>query len=149
MLLLRGASLKSLPALAAVGAPIWAVVAAATAAVGAIVALIDQLGKLSAETEGLGLTGIIDQMVKRGTLDPFEAVDAFQNEQARKRSQSIPAGGRSGQTNNNQRINQENRFEINVPPGTSPEMAREMSRETARLLGDANRATQAALTPAG
>jgi hypothetical protein len=64
---------------------------AAAAAVGAVMLAMDQANKLASETEGLGVTGTIGEMWKRGTFDPFEAVDAFQNEQAIKRSKERQA----------------------------------------------------------
>lgn len=61
-------------------------VLAVTAAIGSLIALYNQLGSLSNESEGLGITGIISQMIKQGTWNPFTAVDTYMNEQARNRA---------------------------------------------------------------
>lgn len=55
---------------------------AATAALGAVLLAWDQASKLEAETDGLGITGLIGEMWDRGTLDPFAAYDARMNEKA-------------------------------------------------------------------
>lgn len=70
----------------AAGAPMLALAAAATAAVAAIGLVMDQLGKLEKETEGLGLFDIFGEMVQQGTFDPFKAVDEHHNREARKRA---------------------------------------------------------------
>jgi TP901 family phage tail tape measure protein len=67
-------------------APFLVTVAAATAAVGALYAAWTQWKALNAETEGLGITGTVGQMIEQGTFDPFKAVDTFQNNQARSRA---------------------------------------------------------------
>lgn len=66
-------------------------VLAAVAAIGALMLAYTQWKKLSADTEGLGVTGTIGQMVEQGTWDPFKAVDTYQNEQAKKRAAASPA----------------------------------------------------------
>jgi TP901 family phage tail tape measure protein len=55
---------------------------AAALAVGGVMLAMDQAKKLAAETGGLGISGTVSEMWNRGTLNPFEAVDAFQNEKA-------------------------------------------------------------------
>lgn len=58
-------------------------IAAVTAALGALWLAWDQASKLEAETGGLGVTGTIAEMWRRGTWNPFEAIDARANELAR------------------------------------------------------------------
>ena len=59
---------------------------AAAAAIGGVMLAMDQAEKLAAESEGLGIGGTISEMFKRGTFNPFKAIDEFQNEQAKKRA---------------------------------------------------------------
>jgi len=61
-------------------------VLALTAVVLSLIAIWDQLNKLAAETEGLGITGTISEMFEQGTFSPFEAIDEFQNRKARERA---------------------------------------------------------------
>lgn len=85
----RGATLAAAGATATASAsmlPMLATVVVLAAAVGALIAVWDQWNKLDKETEGLGVTGVIGEMWNRGTANPFAAVDAYQNEQARKRA---------------------------------------------------------------
>jgi hypothetical protein len=61
-------------------------------ALGGVYAAWDQLNKLDKETEGLGLTGLIAQMAKSGTLDPAVALKEFQDAKARERAGLAPKG---------------------------------------------------------
>jgi len=56
---------------------------AIAAAIGAIYLALKQIRSLEKETGGLGIVGTIGEMWKKGTLDPFKAVDAVMNERAR------------------------------------------------------------------
>ena len=67
-------------------APMLALAAAVGVAIAAMALLLDQLGKLEKETEGLGFMGIIGEMMEQGTFDPFKAVDEHHNREARKRA---------------------------------------------------------------
>jgi TP901 family phage tail tape measure protein len=78
--------------MAASFAPFMVTVAAATAAIGALCAAWHQWKALNAETEGLGITGLASEMIKRGTFDPAKALDAYQNETARTRAEASDAG---------------------------------------------------------
>jgi TP901 family phage tail tape measure protein len=78
-------------------APFMVTVAAATAAVLALIAAWQQWKAFNAETEGLGVTGTIGEMISQGTLDPFEAVDNFQNRQAKARAAAAAPQGVSPQ----------------------------------------------------
>lgn len=56
---------------------------ALAAALLAVYAAWRQLEQFSAETGGLGVIGTVQEMYKQGTLNPFKAVDAYQNAKAR------------------------------------------------------------------
>lgn len=76
----------------AAAAPMLALAAAVGVAIAAVALLLDQLGKLDKETEGLGFMGIIGEMIEQGTIDPFKAVDEHHNREARKRFNTEQAG---------------------------------------------------------
>jgi len=108
--------------------------------------------------------GLEDMKREMGKLDQRDFA-AF----ARLNDNSVPTSGsqelaqRSGaataavasapaRTSNNtsQTVNNQTTVNMELPPGTSPNNAREIGRETGRAVNRANRrATQAALTPAG
>lgn len=67
----------------AAASSIGAIAAAAGAAVAAIGAVYLANEDLKGATGGLGALDTIGEMWKRGTWDPFEAVDAYQNEKAK------------------------------------------------------------------
>ncbi len=67
-------------------APLLITLAAVAAAYLAVKLAADQAEKYSAMTEGLGVTGTVEQMWKQGTWDPAKAVDTYQNQQAKGRS---------------------------------------------------------------
>jgi len=134
--LLRGATFASVAANVAAQAslaPLIVTLGAAAAAVGALIAVYNQWNKLSSETGGLGLTGIIKEMVKQGKLNPFEAVDSFQNDQARREASLRTAGGtvNGGNTTVN----------VTVPPGTPGQTATRVGQAAASAVNRTNRAT--------
>lgn len=95
--------------------PLLVTLGAIAAAVGAVYAAWGQLNKLSNETGGLGFTGIVQQMVKQGTFNPFKAVDTYQNQQARAEARLPSASSSSAVTITDQR-----KTEINISGATSP-----------------------------
>jgi hypothetical protein len=84
--------------LAASFAPFLVTIAAVTAAIGAMYAAWTQWKSLNAETEGLGITGLASEMWKQGTFDPAEALNNYQNEQARGRAQMVTPQDRTART---------------------------------------------------
>jgi hypothetical protein len=100
-------------------APFLVTVGAAAAAVGALAVAWKQWEGLNAETGGLGITGLVGEMAKRGTLNPFEALDAHQNEKARaaaaaEQPQLASGGGRVDRSESVERV------ELVLPPGAKP-----------------------------
>lgn len=71
--------------------PIIATVAAATAAYLALKAAMDQIDKLKTDSNGLGITGLIAEMARRGTANPFAALDEYNNDRARQESEQATA----------------------------------------------------------
>lgn len=79
-------------------APLLVTLGAVAAAIGAVALAWDQIKKLGNETGGLGLTGLISQMIKQGTWNPAQAVDTYQNQQAE--AEAASAGGEPQVVNN-------------------------------------------------
>lgn len=121
-------------------APLLLTLGAVAAAVGALVVLYQQLKSLSAETEGLGFTGTVSQMVKQGTLDPFKAVDTYQNQQARMRA-GAGAGGVASNTMNGGQTN----ITINAPGQDPQAIARHAATQVGATQRQERRAALAAL----
>jgi hypothetical protein len=126
---------------------------AVAAAAAAAYAAYSQLDKLKNETGGLGFTGIVDQMVKQGTINPFEAVDTYQNEQARAEAAgagtaTVPLPAPAGGTTKITQTVAPN-IVVTVPPGTPADQARflaDAARQGTQVGSDDLRSVLAATT---
>lgn len=156
-------------------APILVTLGLMSVAIGSVIAAWVQLNKLKSETGGLGFTGIIKEMAQQGTLNPFKAVDEFQNRKAREeaglnpergtdisastglpryatdplvdRSVSAQVSQNTSNVTNKITVKNEPKINVNVAAGTPESEARGVGRAAAQGAKFDLGATKAALVP--